>query len=138
MKRFKLLRMFLPLMVLLTSCGGGGDDEIINGDITVTIGENGEVSNGGTFVRIDDKTFYLDYIKYSVEEGHLIVSGYDEKGFNGITRIASRINYKENSYEVLEIRKRAFEGCNILTSLTIPNSVTTIGHYAFANCIGLT
>ena len=31
----------------------------------------------------------------------------------------------------------AFGGCSGLTSVTIPNSVTSIGDYAFANCSGL-
>ena len=32
----------------------------------------------------------------------------------------------------------AFYGCSGLTSITIPNSVTSIGGYAFSNCSGLT
>lgn len=32
----------------------------------------------------------------------------------------------------------AFEGCSSLTSVNIPNSVTSIGEYAFSNCSGLT
>ena len=32
----------------------------------------------------------------------------------------------------------AFYGCSMLTSITIPNSVTSIGNYAFYNCSGLT
>ena len=33
---------------------------------------------------------------------------------------------------------RAFEGCSGLTSITIPNTLTTIGSYAFTYCNGLT
>ena len=36
------------------------------------------------------------------------------------------------------IYDKAFDGCSLLTSITIPDSVTTIGRYAFFGCTGLT
>ena len=36
---------------------------------------------------------------------------------------------------ITTIGERAFEDCDSLTSVTIPNSVTTIGYWAFSVCI---
>ena len=40
--------------------------------------------------------------------------------------------------DIISIGDYAFSGCSALTSITIPNSVTSIGVYAFYNCSGLT
>ena len=146
MKKIKLLSilmlvvMALPFMI---SCSKD-DDESNNGgsgggsNITVVVNDDGTTSNGSVFSAIDDKNFYLDYIKYSVKEDYLVVSGYDKAGFNGVAKIASRITYKGYSYEVLKIYYSAFDGCSVLTSVTIPNSVTSILSRAFQNCKKLT
>ncbi len=104
----------------------------------VVINEDGTTSNGSRFVGIDDKNFYLDYIKYTVEEGHLVVSGYDRTGFSGVANIVPAITYKGNAYEVLEFGYGAFMNSTSLTSVTIPNRVLLIGGYAFFGCTGLT
>ena len=54
--------------------------------------------------------------------------------FNGNKTITS----VEIPNSVTSIGYSAFEGCTGLTSITIPNSVTSIGNSAFYNCSGLT
>ena len=39
---------------------------------------------------------------------------------------------------ITSIGNYAFSGCSGLTSITIPNSITSIGNYAFSGCSGLT
>ncbi len=134
-KLFYLLAL-LPVLSLFSACGG--DDEDDDFARPVIVKDDGTTSNGSTFSAIDDKNFYLDYIKYSVEEGHLVVSGYDGAGLKGVAKIVSGITYKGNTYEVLSIGYEAFIGCTGLTSVTIPNSVKRIGGHAFRGCTGLT
>ncbi|MBO4810266.1 MAG: leucine-rich repeat domain-containing protein [Prevotella sp.] len=145
----KKLLFYFPLVLpffLLSACGSDDaeEEEEKNVDINVVVKDDGTTNNGSIFSSIDDKNFYLDYIKYTVEEGHLTVSGYDKMGFKGIAKIVSKITYKGNTYEVLEIRGSSrehdypsFYKCTVLTSITIPNSVTTIGRDAFQDCNNL-
>ncbi len=61
---------------------------------------------------------------YSYVSGNLVIP--DTVTYNGI------------SYTVYAIMYYAFKSCVSLTSVTIGNSVTTIGSYAFEDCSGLT
>lgn len=57
--------------------------------------------------------------------------------FRGNTNIAS---FDELSYftGLTQIPANAFNGCTALEAITLPNTVTTIGNYAFQNCSSLT
>ncbi len=125
----------LPLMV---SCSKDGDDNPGGGYTAhVVIDKNGKASNGAVFTYSNNE-FYLDYVKYTIKEGHLVVTGYDKTGFKGVANIVASITYGESYYEVLSIGYGAFSSCEKLSSLYIPYTVTTIDHNAFADCRGLT
>ena len=113
-------------------------DSLIVQYIYVKVSEDGTTSNGSLFSAIDNQNFYVDYIKYTIVDGHLVVSGYDKTGLKGVAKIISRLTYRGNTYEVLEISESVFRDCTSLTSITIPNTVTSIGYDAFFGCTSLT
>ena len=134
----KVFLLLFPIVCLFIACGNDGDDETKNSNVSVVINDDGTTSNGSTFVRIDNYSFYLDNIKYTViDESSLTVSGYDKYNFKGIANIISKLTYLGKDYMVVSI-DRAFKECGSLISVTIPNSVTSIGHSAFYDCDGLT
>ena len=55
----------------------------------------------------------------------------------GVVEIPDKVTYESTEYDVTSIGYRAFGGSSI-TSVTIPNSVTTIGKNAFEHCLQLT
>ena len=61
-----------------------------------------------------------------------------ENEYSGSIIIPSTVNYNSNTYHVTSIGYSALEGCNSLTSITIPGSVTSIEGYAFNGCSSLT
>ena len=147
MKKITIMSLVMTARLIIISCSK--DDDVTDGNhgndggggspiVTVVINEDGTTSNGSTFSVIDEKNFYLDYIKYTIEEGHLIVSGYDQSGFKGVANIVDRITYGGDTYKVLKIGRFAFYDCTSLTSLNISNSIKSIGEWAFSYCNRIT
>ena len=58
--------------------------------------------------------------------------------FSDPVTIPSSVTYNGKTYSVTSIGEYAFIGCYSLPSITIPNSVTSIGYKAFRDCSGLT
>ena len=83
------------------------------------------------------ETFEQDGVKYSVvDDGTgrkcVKVAG-SSKEVNNVV-----IPRSVRNYEVIAIGAYAFQDCSGLTSVTIPEGVTSIGAYAFQDCSGLT
>lgn len=59
--------------------------------------------------------------------------------YSGDITIPEQVTYNGRTLTVTSIGEKAFLGCTGLTSVSIPNSVTSIGGYgAFRGCTGLT
>ena len=85
--------------------------------------------------------FMADGIAYRINgDGASVTATYDGSYSNlsGELIIPSSVTYEGITYSVICIDSNAFEGCSGLTSVSIPNSVTTFGMYAFKDCTGLT
>lgn len=79
----------------------------------------------GIYYELDSRT-----LTASVTE---VYSG--NTNYAGNISIPENIIYDEKKYSVTSIGGYAFWYCTDLTSITIPNSVTSIGERAFEDCI---
>lgn len=78
----------------------------------------------------DSVTIYYNYINESKE---LEVTFYYK--YSGIIDIPEEVVYMNRTRKVTRIGEYTFTHCSGLTSVTIPNSVTSIGKSAFQDCI---
>lgn len=134
--RLWLFTVLLSMSAITTilSCQKGNGKRNEHNENIVTIDANGKADGGHRFTKIDETNFYIDDIKYTAQEGDLVVSGFDEAFFKGDAKLISQLMYDGRKMEVHAIGKDAFRGCKVLTSIVIPHCVTCIDDNAFSNC----
>ncbi len=71
----------------------------------------------------EDKTVHVMASSKIKPTGNLVIPG--------------KVLKKENVYTVIIINGYGFQNCDQITSVTIPNTIKSIKHYAFTNCISL-
>ena len=80
----------------------------------------------------------VDGIYYLTPKKNVAIVTKGDKKYSGDITIPSSIKVNESEYTVREIEETAFSNCSGLTSVTIPNSVTSIKGSTFEGCSGLT
>ncbi len=77
--------------------------------------------------------FEVDGIYYNItdETNKTVEVTSGSPKYSGSVTIPSRVTYNDVAYSVTAIEGYAFYGCTELTLITIPESVTSIGRYAF-------
>ena len=104
--------------------------------LLVVIGLLCSVSVNAQFFKVDGLSYKItSSTDMTVEIRNL---GAYQNELSGALTIPESVAYNGNTYRVISIANWAFSGCYGLTSVKIPNSVTSIGGSAFDACTGLT
>lgn len=85
--------------------------------------------------------FDLDEIYYSIISNELktveVVNNGSKNSYSGDVVIPSSVTYKGEEYSVKRIKESSFWGSTLLTSVTIPETIDSIGVNAFSDCTNL-
>ena len=102
------------------SSNGNGGEYIVVWDC-----DNNAVAADGNIYYIDDQG-----VRYALKDGKATVIG-QSYALQGNIVIASSIDFNGETYAVTEISSYAFYNCTNLAAVIIPDSIETIGTYAF-------
>ena len=80
----------------------------------------------------------INGIYYTLDSLSLTAEVSKNPDYSGSVSIPSTVSHEGYTYRVTSIGHWAFHDCTGLTSVKIGNNVKSIGYYAFSDCTGLT
>lgn len=96
-----------------------------------------DVKIGGIYYNLNYTLQTAEVTSYGSPESTYDISE-NKRNYRGRVIIPSSVSYDGRSYTVNTIGYAAFWGCDDMTFVVIPNSITIIADQAFWNCSGLT
>lgn len=81
--------------------------------------------------------FSVDGIKYNMLSSTDMTCEVIAGDYKGDIVIPATVNYNGRELTVVQIGARAFYGCDEVTNISLPNTITTLCDYAFLACTGL-
>ena len=108
------------------------------GGVEYKTGDPVELTGNLTLYAIwEDAPYELTYTITNEEKKQVELSGYEKDKPKGTLNIPATVTINGIEYSVTSIGENAFENCDNLQSVTIPNSVTNIDDEAFRRCTSL-
>ncbi len=84
------------------------------------------------------QTFVENGITYSVLTDSTVAVASNKGAYAGAVTVPATVTHNDSAFHVVAVAARAFQASKELTSVTLPESVTTLGNYAFNQCTALT
>ena len=133
MKKTILFSLMLVLALGLFSCKG--KEKSTSSEETTS---QGSLESDESYANYGVEFEYNGLHYCIINHNSVVLDHHDShKSLSGKLVIPSTVTYNEEKYYVVCIAA-AFADCKSLTSITIPNSVMSIGGFAFADCKSLT
>lgn len=135
---FRNLCLCVAVTLLLTACGNDEPFPSVpiplpegpsGNESAIVINNDGSTSTGARFVPVDDTAFFIDGLRYAVDDSHIVINGYDEYELPDNVRPYAYITYRGVKYPVTSIRTSFGDSKKVaarLLSFDTPATVETM------------